>query len=208
MELLKVDWKADTVDLTLQIISAAVMSVLGIPKRSQLPVGTILLLLSFSTITWAQEKSMNEVFRNCETNFGPRVGYSPALFEIDRHYVLSIEFDSEGRLEEVAVEPKYYYEADHPEWEKATDPKRLSQDQVSDLLSRIDRIKPIGTLVKKYDGIIFVTNKTAPFTDEYENASVKFGQVIDLSLPDDAPTQMRYIEVQYKILPQSLKPNP
>lgn len=198
---------ADAAVLTFQSISVRNMSVSGIARPVRLAFVSTFLLLSLGLITWAQESRRDEVIRKCETYFGPRIGSSPVIFEIDRHYVLNVEFDSEGRLEVARVEPKYYYEADYPEWEQAADFKMLSQDQVSNLVSRIDQVKPIGTLVKKYDEVIFVTNKTASITDEYEEAFVEFGNVIDLSLPDDAPTQMRYVEVRYKNLPRSPKSN-
>ncbi len=38
------------------------------------------------------------------------------LFEIDRFHVIRAEFDKRKRLIELAVEPKYYFEDDHPDW--------------------------------------------------------------------------------------------
>src|SRR5947208_7883 len=103
--------------------------------------------------------------------FGPRL-QSTDLFDVNRFYVLRIQFAKHGQVEESAIEPRFYYADAHPNWAQPDDFAWLTPDQLTELLSKLARLRPFGRLVRPYSGVVFVTNLTGPLTDEYENALV------------------------------------
>jgi hypothetical protein len=83
-------------------------------------------------------------------------------------------------LIELAVEPKYYFEDDHPDWKESDDFTNLSEIEFSTLRTQLERIWPIGKLVKPANTILVVTNMTGWETEYYANASLTWGVVTDL----------------------------
>jgi len=145
-----------------------------------------------------QITSREAILTQCLEHFGQRVENSPILFDINRFYVLHVEFGADDQLAKASIEPKFYYEDTHPDWEEPDKFEWLSTGQVGELLSRLDRLRPLGKLVRRHSGVVFVTNLTGPQTDEYENAAVTRGEVVDIRRPANAPVLVRYIRVQYK----------
>ncbi|HMJ08191.1 MAG TPA: hypothetical protein VK468_04255 [Pyrinomonadaceae bacterium] len=126
------------------------------------------------------------------------------LFEVNRFYVLRAEFNKHGSLIELAVEPKYYFEADHPDWKEQDDFTDLSQSEYLALLARLDRTKDRGKLIRLANTISSVTNMTAWYTERYENASLTWGQVVDLRKGDDHPNEVRWFRLKYGANAESL----
>ena len=137
------------------------------------------------------------VLASCAQLFGPRVE-SSALFEINRFYVLRVQFGTNGRLDEAAVEPRFYYRDTHPDWQEPGDFEWLSVAQHDDMLAKLKMLRPFGRLIQAHRGPVFVTNLTGPLTDDYENATVIRGQIVDIRRGDGAPVLFRYIKVRYK----------
>jgi hypothetical protein len=159
----------------------------------------VLLALVSRGATQSVQVGQDAVLASSAELFGPRVEVSPALFEINRFYVLRVEFGADGRLARAAIQPKYYYAETHPNWEEPDDFEWLSPGRVAELLTKIDRLQPIGKLVKPHSGIAITTNLTTPLTDEYEHAMVRRGEI--LRLHDREPVLVRYLTVQYERLP-------
>ena len=128
--------------------------------------------------------------------FGAPVDQKLNLFEVNRFYVLRVQFDKREQLNELAVEPKYFFEQSHPEWEEPRDFAFLSKAEYESLLLRLDKIRPRGQLVKA-SLVGFVTNMTLPHKDVYQNAVLQWGELIDLRRGEDAPLQVRWFRVQF-----------
>ena len=80
--------------------------------------------------------------------YGPMVDQKRNLFSINEFYVLRLSFNRAGSLMQLAVEPKYYYDIDHPDWVQPDNFPNLSKTEFESILAEVDRIKPKGSLVK------------------------------------------------------------
>lgn len=113
------------------------------------------------SLTHAGIAEKESVLRACTQLFGAPVDTKPHLFEANQFYVLRVKFDSRDRLEQLALEPKYYFEESHPEWKYSDNFTYLSQVEYDNLLTHLDTIKPKGVLIKPDAGIGEVTNMTS-----------------------------------------------
>lgn len=100
-------------------------------------------------------------------------------------------------LTQLAVEPKYFYDIDHPEWAEADNFPYLSKTEYDRLIAEIDRINPKGFLVKPRLPGAAVTNMTAWYKETYTNGVLEWGEVVDLRRPTDAPLLVRWFRVHY-----------
>lgn len=146
----------------------------------------------------AEASEKDKVWRACEQLFGKPVDENPSLFEVNRFYVLRVKFDNRDNLQELAVEPKYYFAEAHSDWKETDNFTYLSIEEYKNLLARLDAIKPKGALVKPTDNISIVTNSTAHHTEIYENASLKWGSLVDLRRDENAPSEIRWFRLNYE----------
>lgn len=153
-------------------------------------------LFCFATIN-ATASEKDEVLRVCGQLFGKPVDEKLSLFEVNRFYVLRAAFGKRNKLEQLAIEPKYYFEETHSDWEEPDDFTYLSKIEYENLLAQAEKIKPKGALIKPASGIGVVTNMTAWHTEIYENASLTWGQLVDIRLSEDAPYQVRWLRLNY-----------
>src|SRR5688572_24752178 len=79
----------------------------------------------------------------CERYFGPAVDSDANLYEANSWYVLHVTFDGQNKVEKLEVVPKYYFAADHPEWEQSDSFEYLSWTQYQNLFTRVSLIKPV-----------------------------------------------------------------
>jgi hypothetical protein len=158
--------------------------------------GMILALFAL-LIQVQQGPNRDAVLLSCAQLFGPRVE-APALFEINRFYVLRVEFGKDDQLAESAIEPWFYYRDTHPDWEEPDDFEWLSKPQHDEMLAKLNTLRLFGKLVRPHQGPVFVTNLTGPITDQYEHATITRGRVADIRRGENAPTLYRYIRVRYK----------
>src|SRR5262245_34716363 len=115
-----------------------------------------LLIVLLATLGVGQADSRQETVRSAQVLFGREIE-SPRVFEINKFYVLRLQFSSDGRLEEAAVEPKYFFRDVRPDWEEPKDFELLSQQQHADTIDRLEKLRPKGALVRHSDSP-FVTN--------------------------------------------------
>jgi hypothetical protein len=151
----------------------------------------------------AKTARREEVLRLCREQFGAPVDAARNLFEVNRWHVLEARFDSRGRLSELNVVPKYWFEESHPEWEEpAADgldgywARHLTEAESEKLLARLDAVGPKGRLLKRAEFAV-VTNLTEPLTDYHERATLTRGKVVDLRRGDAAPPLVRYVRLRY-----------
>jgi len=151
---------------------------------------------SFS-VTAANASERATVLNSCSEQFGAAVDLKLNLFEVSRFYVLRVQFDRRGRLSELAVEPKYFFENDHPDWQAPSDFAFLSKADYESLLVRLDKIRPRGHLVKESSGISVVTNLTAHRKVVYRNAVLTWGELVDVRRGENLPLQVRWLRLDF-----------
>jgi hypothetical protein len=134
--------------------------------------------------------------RTCVDMFGKAVDPDKNLFEINRFFVLEVTFDGQGRVAELRVQPKYWLEAEHPDWSEPDDFVDLTATEYKSLLGRLEELRPKGQLVEPASYAI-ATNCIAPHRDRYEYAVLETGEVVDLRRGDDAPRAIRYFAVSF-----------
>lgn len=143
-------------------------------------------------------QSRTEVLKKCEMLFGKPVDEQLSLFEVNRYYVLRVDFNKKDRLREFAVEPKFYFEDSHPEWAETADNEWLTEFDLRSLLGRLDGIKQKGPITRPSAKFSVVTNLTAWNYECHVNGYVTWGQLVDLRLPDNSPVQVKWFRVTFE----------
>jgi hypothetical protein len=133
----------------------------------------------------------------CTKLYGPCVDIQRQLFAINEFYVLGLRFNPRGRLVELDVSPKYFFEEAHPDWTEPDNFAYLSKSQYAEIVRQIDAIKSLGALIKGSEKISVVTNMTAPHRETYRAAQLEWGEIIDLRRGENAPLLVRWIKVHY-----------
>ena len=146
----------------------------------------------------AKPSEKDQILRICNQMFGAPVDEGQNLFEVDQFHVLRVKFNNRGRLEQLAVEPKYYFEESHPEWKEPDNFANLTKSEYENLLVRLDSVNPKGTLIKPAPGGAVVTNMTAWYKAVYENAVLEWGEVVDLRGGENAPLEIRWLRLTYQ----------
>jgi hypothetical protein len=154
-------------------------------------------LIAASSIA-ANPSEKDEILRICNQMFGAPVDAGQNLFEVDQFHVLRVKFNNRGRLEQLAVEPKYYFEESHPEWKEPDNFANLTKSEYENLLARLDNVKPKGALIKPAPSGAAVTNMTAWYKAVYENAVLEWGEVVDLRRGENAPVEIRWLRLTYQ----------
>lgn len=160
--------------------------------KSILPI--VISVLFYQTNVPISEKS--RVLTLCVEKFGRPIDEQKHLFEINRFYLLRVEFERTGRLKLLAVEPKYFFQESHPEWSEPEEFSFLSKDEFDKLLMVLDQIRSRGQLLESCP-ISLVTNLTAPRTDIYQHATVVRGELLDIRRAEDAPVEVRWLRIEF-----------
>lgn len=166
-------------------------------KRTEIFIMLLACTLACASSAYSEASEKGSVLQICNQLFRAPVDAEQNLFEVNKFYVLRVKFDNRGKLEELAVEPKYFFEESHPEWEEPDDFTHLSQSEFDSLLMRLDAVKPKGALIKPDSISPAVTNMTAWHTAIYEYAELKWGEVVDLRRGESAPLAVRWIKLNY-----------
>lgn len=157
----------------------------------------VLLCLFVSVSVGAKVSEKAAILNACAAEFGSAVDAQQNLFPVNRFYVLKARFTKQGKLFELAVMPKHYFEESHPDWVEPDDFQRLSKSEYEELLQRLERIKSKGHLVKGEASMIPIANLTALHSERYEHAVLAWGEVADLRRPNNAPVEVRWIKVEF-----------
>lgn len=129
-----------------------------------------LLIACCSSTVFANEKQ--NVLKNCERMFGRPVDEKLNLFEINKDFVLRVDFVGNG-LEKLSVEPKYWLSENHPEWIEPDERPRLQKSDYDDLISKFEQLKSKGGIIARgHSG--FCSNLHCWFQEYYENAFVEY----------------------------------
>jgi hypothetical protein len=158
---------------------------------------TFLVSLISGSSAHAKASEKESVLQLCNQYFGAPVDAKQNLFDVNQFYVLHVKFNNRGELVESAVEPKYFFEESHPEWNEPDNFAFLSKAEYESVLAHLDRIKPKGRFIKPRSNIVVVTNLTAPHKDIYEHAVLEWGEIVDLRRGDNAALEVRYFRLSY-----------
>lgn len=141
-----------------------------------------------STARSIGQRSITECPSTAETQFGRRVIAAIPLYEVNADYATEVRFGSDCNILQIKVAPKHVWQRDVPQWTEPDYSVSLTGNQYRELLSRIGRLKMLGSLIKKSnDTISYVTNSKTHHWDQYENA------IIDRVMhccPSDTPELM------------------
>ena len=160
----------------------------------------VFLILAFfclASVIAAKPTERTRVLRSCTQTYGAIADQKRTLFSLNDFYVLRLEFNRRGRLTQLAVEPKYFYDIDHPDWAEPDDFPYLSKTEYDRLVAEVDRIKRKGSLVKPRLSGAAVTNMTAWYRETYRNGVLEWGELVDLRRASDAPLLVRWFRVYY-----------
>ena len=160
----------------------------------------VLVSLVFTALVSASSAKTSDkisVLRSCTDLFGAPVDSKRNLFEVSRFYALKVQFDNGGKLKELAVEPKYFYQEHNSAWVEPADFAFLSRAEYEEILGRLDNIKPRGRLIRESSAISIVTNMTAHHHDVYENAVLSWGELVDARQGQSLPLQVRWLRLDY-----------
>jgi hypothetical protein len=158
---------------------------------------TIVTCLCLASVVTGKPSEQSRVIPLCTQMYGPIVDQKRNLFSINEFYVLRLNFNRHRRITLLAVEPKYYYADDHPDWAEPNDFPNLSKTEYDRLVAEVDRIKPKGSLVKRRLPGAAVTNMTAWYRETYRHAVLEWGEVVDLRRAPDAPLLVRWFRLYY-----------
>lgn len=158
------------------------------------------LLLCLVLFTWlpiaANASEKDAALQVSKQLFGKSVDGERNMYEVNRFYVYRIAFDKQDRVEELAIEPKYYFAESHPEWEEENDYKSLSFTEYQSLLERLESVKAKGKLINKAK-IGIVGNARAFYNDRYENALLEIGYFFALDMDDTSPAQIKFFRLKF-----------
>jgi hypothetical protein len=98
-------------------------------------------------------------------------------------------------LSRVNINPKYSWEYLNSEWKEPEYLVSLSDDEYTQLLAKIDQIKPLGSLIRKGQAGE-VTNSTLWLFDRYTRAYVERG-VHDFPGQHDDPMKIKSFSVYF-----------
>jgi hypothetical protein len=118
------------------------------------------------------------VLKACAAQFGNPVDPVRHLFEVNRFYVLEVKLDKRGRLAQMGVLPKHWFGDSHPEWNETSDVGELTESEYTSLLTRLEKIRPKGQLVKRAKWPV-VSATTTRRRDTYKSAILVTDDVID-----------------------------
>lgn len=156
---------------------------------------TCLAVCSVSAYPKPSEKT--KVFEACKALYGSPADETQNLFLVNQFYVLRLRFDRRGKLKELAVEPKYFFEETHPEWAEPDNFAFLTKQEYEVLLTQLDSIKPKGVLMKPAFPGSVVTNMTSYHREVHLHAVLQWGELVDLRRGENAPVLVRWVRVFY-----------
>jgi hypothetical protein len=124
----------------------------------------------------AREERVN---RMCIQLFGPMIDQRMGLYAVNPSYVLSLNFDRHGNVISLRVEPKYYYDWVHIDWEQRDGFPHLALSEYQRLLAQIGQIKSLGPLMQSV-----TTNSSGWREETHRDAVLEWDEVGSPSPPD------------------------
>jgi hypothetical protein len=141
-----------------------------------------------STPRSTAQRSTTECPSTAETQFGKRVVAAIPLYEVNTDYAAEVRFGNDCNILQIKVAPKHVWQQVVPQWTEPDSSVSLTENQYREVLSRTNRLKMLGPLIKKSsDTISYVTNSKTHHWDQYEHA---FINRVMHCCPSDTPELM------------------
>lgn len=118
------------------------------------------------------QKTSTECLSMIDRSFQKVSTEKAMLYEVNSDYFLQAEFQKSCEVSRIDVSPRYFWDYLNPEWKEPGHLVTLSDDQFTQVLSKIDQIKPLGSLVQRGQTGV-VTNATLRLLDRYEKGFVE-----------------------------------
>ena len=117
----------------------------------------------------------NKYLSTAESEFGKPIKLGHPLYEVNKDYALEVEFGANDRVRLISVAPKNAWQQLVPQW--SMEPEflvNLPEDKYNNLLTKINHLTSLGSLVHKGNsGIITVNNSKYQRWDQYEHAFIR-----------------------------------
>src|SRR5262245_56354052 len=127
---------------------------LSMIKRS-----TILLIIAAFTLGSAASLPRQQSILGClptiEKQFGKRVPAINPLYVVNSEYAIEIDPGSNCDVLKISVAPKYAWQEDVPQWTEPDHTVSLTLNQYNEVLAKIGRLKPLGSLIKRSNEKIY-----------------------------------------------------
>jgi hypothetical protein len=94
------------------------------------------------------------------------------LFAAGFDYLIQPTYEARGRIIEIRVVPKYFFNQTHPQWTEPTSPVVMPLTAYEALLHQIGAVKPLGDLIRQGQVGIMLNLRTT-FRDQYEKGIVE-----------------------------------
>ena len=143
-----------------------------------------------------QSGQLQITLKLAESFFGPEVRGHQHLFELNKDYVLKLQFGRGGEFIGVSVIPKYYLEEAEPQWSEPEYVVGMTGEEYKDLLTKVEKLRGIGPLLHK-GSIGIVTNSKLWLLDRYQSAFVR--RILNLTIqePESAPESIHTFSVYF-----------
>jgi hypothetical protein len=166
--------------------------------NSKTLLGIIFLIVgTFYVPLMAQGLSRSVVLPQITGTFGRSVDEDLGLYDVNRFYVLQVEFDDSDSLIKLSIYPKYYFEESHSDWADTGENKYLVWNQYKELLRKLTKIAPLGKLIEPAPPLSIVTNMTAWQTEKHENGLLTLGVLTDITREESDEAQLKWFCIEY-----------
>ena len=156
---------------------------------------TALLILSAPEHFVVGQKSSPECLQIIDRFFHRASSEKLIAYEVNSDYFLRAEFQKNCDLFKIEVSPKYFWEYLNADWKEPEYRVGLLDDQYAQLLSKIDQIKPLGSLI--YIGQAgYVTNSTLWLRDRYTKVYIERG-IRDVLGEHDNPSRVTSLAIYF-----------
>src|SRR6185369_10870232 len=111
---------------------------------------TLLIAIGLAFICTARptgQQSITTCLPTIEKQFDKRVPAANPLYEVNSEYAIEVDPASNCDILKIRVGPKYVWQEDVPQWTEPNHPVSLTLNQYNEVLAKIDRLKPLGSLI-------------------------------------------------------------
>ena len=143
-------------------------------QRAMISFLTALILLTIpAQASELDQQSFAKCLPKVESVLGKPATDKAPLYELTTTHAMELAFDKGCQIDKVRIGPKYLWEEKIPEWVEPRSAPELSMSEYEGFLSKINQLRPIGSLIRKGGaGVSVVTNSKQHARDEYERALI------------------------------------
>lgn len=133
-----------------------------------------ILVLLISSQVFPQPTEKSRTIKQCEALFGEAIDSKLLLFEVNRDFVLKVDFTGDG-LEKLSVVPKYWFSEEHPKWVEPDHGPWLEMKDYRILVAMLEKVRPKGMMTSA--GQIGLCSKYCWYKDYYADAFFEYSTI-------------------------------